>query len=146
MWARSFEIGLGLWLVASPAVFERDGVHRLGPGADVLAGMLVIALAAASFFESMRRAHVGILAVAAGLVAHGYFGFDHPAPLRAQSEILVGLTLVLFAIAPMEPTLPPRSWRRHLETHDRAHGSDAADPDAASYRSARWESGEGADG
>jgi hypothetical protein len=110
MWARVFEIALGLWLVISPFIF----MH--GPEAtslwvnDLACGSAIILLALLSFWRPGRHAHFGIGLLAIWLIGFGYMA-GHPAPAAAQNHILLGLTLLMFAIIPNEANLPPEPWR-----------------------------------
>ena len=113
MWARAIEVMLGLWLVLSPWIF---GHWPAAPSrSDLVSGSVVVVLAVLSFWAPARRAHLGILVVAAWVAGYGYLAFPHPAPPGAQNDILVGLTLLIFAIIPPDANQPPPSWRRFYE-------------------------------
>lgn len=130
MWARAAEIALGLWLVVSPWIFGSFGRQPELVWSSMAAGGAVILLACLSCFRRLERIHLLELGVCAWLVGHGYFGAAHPAPAAAQNEILVGLTLLLFAIVPPDPSQPPRPWRDFLEEQARLQ----ADPAPGSRR------------
>ncbi|HEX2254255.1 MAG TPA: SPW repeat protein [Thermoanaerobaculia bacterium] len=126
MWPRAVEVMLGLWLVVSPWIFG----HWPAPpsGSDLVAGWLVVVLALLSFWTPARRAHLGILAVAVWVAAYGYFAFPHPAAPGAQNDILVGLTLLVFAIIPSDANQPPLAWRRFYEEKARQERVKRAAP------------------
>ena len=115
MWARAIEIMLALWLAASPFIFGHVDTHPQLVASDFVAASAILVLSSASFFHRLRRAHLGNLAVAAWLVGYGYFGFQHPIPPGAQSELLVGLVLILLAIIPPQSEEPPEGWRELFE-------------------------------
>jgi hypothetical protein len=115
MWPRAVEAMLGLWLVLSPFLFGHLEAHPELARSDFAAGGAVFVLACLSAFRRLRRAHLGNLLVGAWLSGYGYLAFPHPAPPGAQNELLVGLTLLLFAIAPSRANEPPVAWRRFLE-------------------------------
>lgn len=124
MWARGIEAMLGLWLVVSPFVFGHFGAPGLGRlvASDLVCGALVVLLAVLSFWRRTGRAHLAELAVAVWLIGFGRFAFDFPPPPGAQSELLVGLVLVLFAIVPHRAADPPARWRAFYE--ERARSGD----------------------
>ena len=113
MGPRAVEVMLGLWLVLSPFVFGHLEQHPQLAVSDFAAGAATVVLACLSAFHRLRRAHLGNLLVAAWLCGYGYFAFAHPAPPGAQNELLVGLTLLLFAIAPTGANDPPEAWSRY---------------------------------
>ena len=106
-WPRLCEIGCGIWLMASPRVLAAENHAATVAFA---CGIAVAGLACASFAYSLRYAHLGSLAVAMGLLLHGYFAAEHPAPLFYQSEILTGLMLLMFTILPSRASRPPEAW------------------------------------
>lgn len=112
MWPRDLELALGLWLWASPFVFrvppEHGGVYARAFGC----GAAVIALALACYVPRLRRAHLVTLGVGAWLAVHGRFLAETALQAFAQSEILTGLALGLFAFVPSRASEPPPAWRR----------------------------------
>lgn len=111
MWARWLEILLGGWLVASPWVFGEAEGSRFEL-ISVLPGCVVILLAAASFVQRARRAHLAIGAVAIWLGATAYFGFERPGPPAAQNQITLALLLLTMFAIPNQASAPPEPWRR----------------------------------
>jgi hypothetical protein len=108
------EIVVGLWLAASPWVLghasEPLSQARLVVHDLVVAGV-VIGLSALSFRPRTRRAHLGLLVVAAWLLLRGYFLAETPPSAATQNHLVVALTLLMFAILPNEASQPPRGWR-----------------------------------
>lgn len=108
MWARIVEVLLGIWLLLSPLMI--GSAVGNGFASDLVCGVAAIALALLSFSGRFRRAHFLILLVAAWLVATGYMA-GHPAPPVAQSRIITGLLLAMFAIIPNHADQIPSSWK-----------------------------------
>ena len=95
----------------TPFVFRGTaGVSDYIANAYVSGGLIAIA-SLLSFWERMRLAHLGTLAIAVWLAVHGYFSAARPGPPAAQNEITTGLILLLFAILPNESNTVPRTWR-----------------------------------
>jgi hypothetical protein len=114
MWPRIVEIVIGLWVAASPLVFGHDPNHRLLWANDLVCGLAIISLAVVSFWQPLRRAHLGQLLVAGWMIGVGFFAAPPPTPVALQNEILVGMVLAMFAIIPSEANQPPRSWREFV--------------------------------
>jgi hypothetical protein len=112
MWPRVVEVMLGCWLLVTPFVFRDTPDASQYSANAVVSAALLIAASLLAFWRRMRLAHVGTLAVALWLIAHGYFGVARPGPPAAQNEIVVGLILLLFAILPGEINDAPVPWRQ----------------------------------
>lgn len=110
MWARHVEMMLGLWLAASVFVFAVPEQALAVWIVDLVGAALVIALAGLCYWKPTRRAHLGILVVALGLML---YAFVQPRPLAAwqQNHLLTGMLLAMFALVPSEASLPPAGWR-----------------------------------
>lgn len=113
MWPRAIEVMLGCWLALSPFIYRHPKDETALWVVDLTAGALVIILALMSFWTKTIRAHLGILVVAAGLVAFGYLYQPHPAPPALQNNVLMGWLLIMFAIMPSQVNIPPRVWREY---------------------------------
>lgn len=111
MWPRVVEVMLGAWLLVSPFVFR--GTARLEDYVltQVTAGAIIAVASLLSFWPPAASARLVTLATTLALTAHGYFAAPRPGPPAAQNEIMVGLTLLLFAILPNETNRPPDEWR-----------------------------------
>jgi len=110
MWARHFEIALGLWLVTSPFVFAADGSRALWIH-DFTCGAALIVVPLLCYRHAWRRAHLVLLALAAWLAGYGWvlaFGGD-PTP-ASQNHLVVGLLVAMLAIVPSRAATPPDSW------------------------------------
>lgn len=115
MWARHMEIMLGLWLVVSPFALRHEAERVFLWAHDLSVGALVVALAMATHWRPLRRAHLALLPVAAWLIGLGWWrtwqaGGIHP-DAAFQNWLLVGLLIAMFAIVPSEASRPPRPWR-----------------------------------
>lgn len=116
MWARLLEMVLGLWLVASTAVFADPG-HGVVV-LNLVLGALVVLLAGLSFLPKLRSAHAGSVAVAVLLAAWGWASFPRPGPAAAQNQILTALLLGLVAFVPSQAGEPPPAWREYVAGSD----------------------------
>lgn len=113
MWPRVVEMALGLVVLGAPDLLP--GASSMEAAVTRVVGAVVLCLAGASFLRRFRSAHLGNLAVAAGLVAWGWLQTPRPASPWAQALILAGLLLGLVALVPAPATRPPRGWQRYTE-------------------------------
>ena len=91
---------LGLWLLASPLVFQTHAVGAASAAAfDHITGLLVVMFALLSLSKRTGWSHYMTLAVTAALVLPSYLT-EHPAPAYIQNRIAVGLVLTIIAIIP----------------------------------------------
>lgn len=112
MWPRTVEVMLGLWLGASPFIFQHPASEPAFWWTDFVCAFLIVTISLASFWSRTLHAHVLNLGVALWLVGFGYLAFGASPPPAAQNELTVGLLLLIVAIIPSEATLPPREWRK----------------------------------
>ena len=112
MWPRVIEGMLGAWLLLTPFVFR--GTEALGDFvvSSMVTGLVIGIASLFSFWEPTRHARFLTLAASLWLSLHGYFGAERPGPPAAQNELVLGLTLLLFALMPNEVNEVPRPWRR----------------------------------
>jgi hypothetical protein len=112
MWPRVIEGMLGAWLMLTPFVFR--GTEAVGDfvTSSIVSGLVIAVASLLAFWEPTRHARFLTLAVSLWLSLHGYFGAERPGPPAAQNELVLGLTLLLFAIMPNEVNEVPRPWRR----------------------------------
>ena len=106
MWARTVEIMLGFWLMASPFIFRAETLAN-----DLLCGLLVIVFGLLAYWNRTEWAHFLTLGVSIWLIGFGYWA-GHPAPPEAQNQIVVGLLLGMFAIIPNRTNELPESWQK----------------------------------
>ena len=119
MWPRISELLFGLWLAASPFIFETSEPMSFTSLNSVVCGVIVIAASCLSFLESTRHARVATAVVGLWLLGAAYATASRPAEPELQSQFTVGLLLVLFVISPNEANRPPRPWRKFVSS-DRA--------------------------
>ena len=115
MWPRVIEGMLGCWLLVTPLVFRGTAAVEDYTTSALVSGAVVIVMALLSFWEPTRLARFATLGVSLWLALHGYFAAERPGPPAAQNEIMIGLTLLLFAIIPNDASQPPTAWR-HEQT------------------------------
>lgn len=109
MWSRVVEFMLGCWLAVSPFVFQH-GEETMLWLVDFVAASAVIGLALLSYWRPLRHAHLGIVVVAAVIIAFGRIADGvEPGPAY-QNYILIGLLLLMFAIVPNNASRPPKLW------------------------------------
>ena len=111
MWPRVAEIVLGCWLVVSPWLLPDQQRSASWHVNALVCGLLVVGLAALSFFPSLRKAHLAEILIGLWLLGSAYWSATHPAPPLVQSNILTALFLLNFAIIPSQATLPAPAWR-----------------------------------
>lgn len=110
MWSRVVEIMLGVWLVISPFVFSHPTSVPAWWINDLLTGSLVILFGFFSYWPPTRFAHVLTILVACWLTGFAYInGFGDPAA-ASQNHLVIGVTLLMFAVIPNHASRPPRSW------------------------------------
>lgn len=99
MWARIAEILLGLWLIASYFLFSTNAL---------IAAFFILLFATLSYIDKLNKMHLLQILPAAGLLYVGYTS-------NLQNEILVALSLLMFAIIPSNASDHPRPWKRFLQ-------------------------------
>lgn len=119
MWARTAEIMLGCWLLLSPFIFRHPAEATAWWINDLACGTIVILLALLSFWafpiwRTVRRAHLGILAVALWMIAFAFALADYPPAPALQNDIVLALLLLMLALVPNEAELPPEEWQEYL--------------------------------
>lgn len=116
MWPRVVEGMLGAWLLVTPFVFR--GTNAVGDfvASSVISGIVIAVASLLSFWRPTRHARFVTLAASLWLSLHGYFGAERPGPPAAQNELVIGLTLLLFALMPNEVDDVPEPWRGSRRT------------------------------
>ncbi|MGH9626999.1 MAG: SPW repeat domain-containing protein, partial [Bryobacteraceae bacterium] len=115
MWPRVVEIMLGCWLLASPFIFRHSADQRVFWCTDLIAGLLVIAISCAAFWEPLRYIHLSNVLLALWLLGFSYFTGEPPPEPARQNEFVVGLLLLMLAIIPAEAAFPPLPWRHRVK-------------------------------
>lgn len=111
MWGRVVQVMLGWWLVLSPFIFNSFPDTPAVWINDWVCGAVVIVTSLLSWWPLTRYAYLTSLAVSTWLVGYAYFRGGYPSAPGFQNQILVGLTLLLFAIIPNDASQPPPRWR-----------------------------------
>lgn len=112
MWARICEIFLGVWLIASHALFH------VSIGINFALAILIVIFAALSYIPSINKLHLLQVFPAAILLIRSYAFPSTDLPLFMQNDILVGLCLLLFAVIPSHASDHPRSWKRYFQKNN----------------------------
>ena len=113
MWARNFEVALGLWLMMSPFVLSHPEGDTWLWIHDLLLSVVIVTISVLCYVRSLRRLHLAQLAVASWLMGYGWVmaRAAAEAPPSSQNHIMLGLLLAMFAIVPSESSRPPDGWR-----------------------------------
>ena len=111
MWARHFEVALGIWLALSPFVFAHPAEATFLWSNDLACAALVVLLGLTSYARRLRAAHLLELLVALWLVGAGWLAARDGATSASQNHVVCGLLLGMFAIVPNDAADPPRGWR-----------------------------------
>lgn len=130
MWARLIELGFGLWLLASPFVFEDSSSATGLLVIDSLAGVFLIVSTAVNYRYPNRRYYLAVPVLGAALIGVAFLSGPHPLPLPQQNHIMVGLTIMMLGIVPNLALSPPQKWR----TFERESTGTGAVSDGASHR------------
>lgn len=109
MWARISEIVLGIWLIASYFLFATGSWH------DLSNAFLIILFASLSYKEKLNKMHLLQVLPASWLLLLSYTYPTHLLPFGYQNYILVGLTLLMFAVIPSNASDHPRPWKEFLK-------------------------------
>lgn len=112
MWPRWLELGLGAWLLMSPAVFGHFPAEPLLWATDFIAGASIIALALLSHRRGWSRAHLGSAGVALWLYVQRQIFGGYPALPGFENHAVVALFLALVALMPSPTNQPPAAWER----------------------------------
>ena len=111
MWPRIAEILIGAWLAVSPWLLTKGAVPSQ-MAIDVIAGLLFVLFAIIELTTSYRSAHFLSILVALVLTAWGWFHVESIPFSLPQHDILVGLTILVFAIIPTGISTPPEGWQQ----------------------------------
>lgn len=111
MWPRVIEGMLGAWLLVTPFVFRGTEAAADYSWNAAICGASIGLATLLSFWRPARHARFLTLAISCWLMLHGYFSAERPGPPAAQNELVIGLTLLLFALMPNAVNQPPEPWR-----------------------------------
>jgi len=121
MWARTVEAVLGCWLAISPFIFGHAPGDTYLWAHDFIMAALVFLFAVLSWWQPTRHAHVLNLLTALWLIGGAWVLAPTPAPAGYQNHVMIGLTLLLFAIVPNDASLPSQVWRDHYAQQSAKH-------------------------
>src|SRR5690606_23825389 len=108
MWPRVVEIMLGVWLALSPFIFGHEASQTLRWVTDLGSALVLITLSLLSYWSRTRYIHLANILVGLWLVTFGWYWEGYPTPAALQTDLTVGLLILMFAILPSETNLPPR--------------------------------------
>ncbi len=107
-WPRVFEVLLGVALAVVPWLVDAPMGLRLH---DAVAAIAILSITGWSMAQPERLVHLYNLVVAAWLSGFALLFSRTLHSAVAQSELLVGLTVALFAIIPSRTMEVPTAWR-----------------------------------
>jgi hypothetical protein len=95
IWAQIINALLGVWLMASPGMFDYSGTGRIN---DLIVGPIVATFAIIAFWEVTRAVGKANVALGAWLViAPWVLGYEQNV-IAAINEFVVGITIVALAM------------------------------------------------
>ena len=124
MWPRHAEPALGMWLMLSPFIFRHAADDVWLWCNDLVSGFAVISCALLSYLAAASKVHLLNVAIGLWLAAGAFMVPGDGVTPALQNELIIGVTLMMFAIIPSPSTRPPRAWLDH-------ESSRSADPDQA---------------
>ena len=114
MWPRMVELGMGVWLIASPWIFNHRDSSSPFFAKDLVCGGLVVMLSLLSWWKPASWAHYFTGGVAAWLGIHTWWFVERPGPPAAQNEITLAVLLVTMFLLPNQASEPPAAWRDEI--------------------------------
>lgn len=111
MWARLTELGLGLWLLASPFVFDHPATATVLWLIDIVTGSLLVVSTVVNYRYPNRRFYLAVPVLGAFLIAAAFLSGPHPIAAARQNHIMVGLTIMMLGVVPNLALRPPEKWR-----------------------------------
>jgi hypothetical protein len=115
VWARLTELGFGLWLLASPFVFDHPSSATSLWITDIGAGVLLVVSTVLNYRFPSRRYYLAVPVLGAALIAAAFWSGPHPLAPARQNHIVVGLTIMMLGIVPNFALRPPDAWRAFHE-------------------------------
>lgn len=114
MWARTFEIVLGIWLGITWILFKYSGNDFYLLWNDFTCAALIGCFSLLSYLEKLRHIHLLNFLLGAWLFGFSYYiryiGMD---PL-AQNYMFVSLLLLMMSIIPTHSRRPPQRWITYM--------------------------------
>lgn len=119
-WPRIVEILLGCWLSLSPAFLGWANGNPATLLSERFFGSAIIIVAIVAIVLPWEPLHFLIAPLDLWILIVPYFEFARPGPALAQSDITVGLVLLMMLILPTRALEPPKSWRVFRDAGHRA--------------------------
>jgi hypothetical protein len=113
MWARICELLLGIWLLYSHFLFDYKGK------VDLVSTFFILLFASLCFIKRLQKMHLLQIIPASLLFYVSYTYPVVPLPFSLQNFILVGLSLLLFAVIPSHASDHPEPWKKFLNNHSK---------------------------
>lgn len=110
MWSRVVEVMLGCWLLMAPFLFQHPAERHGWWINDFSAGSVVILFGLISYWKPTRHAHLLTIIAGGWLIGFAFSQAERLAAPALQSDAIVGLLLLMFAIIPNHASRPPVSW------------------------------------
>lgn len=124
MWPRTVELMLGIWLMISPWVFGHYPDDQFLWLNDVFCGIAAVVISMASVAQRLRHLHLLLFLLGGWLAGVGYVAGGYPSAPGYTNEIIIGLTLMMFAIIPNQANQPPVGWRAYYASKAAESASD----------------------
>lgn len=118
MWGRILQILCAGWLAASPLLLS--GTSRPSMLLGAACALLVTFLAVGSFHRRVPHLHVATVFPALWLIGGAFLAAPGRPPLLVQSNVIIGLMLLILVLVPNHATSPPRGWDTYNERYRRA--------------------------
>lgn len=114
MWARTFELILGIWLGISWIIFGYQGKEFFLLWNDLLCFVLLSLFSLLSYIEKYRHIHLLHFLLGAWLFGFSYYVRHLGMDVFAQNYMFVALLLLIFSIIPTHSRRPPYQWIKFM--------------------------------
>ncbi|MBA2728701.1 MAG: hypothetical protein H0U49_11075 [Parachlamydiaceae bacterium] len=113
MWARHFEIFLAIWLTLGWLIFRYPEDASLLMFHDFFIAAIISTISLLSY--KYRYIHLLNIFTALWLIAIVFVSNTNISNAPFQNYMLIGLTLLIFAIIPPRASSPPKEWEDFIE-------------------------------
>lgn len=114
MWARTFELLLGIWFGISWIIFKYDGNDFFLLWNDFPCFVLIGSFSLLSYLEKLRHLHLLNFLIGAWLFGFSYLVRYWDMNALAQNYMGVALLLLIFSIIPTHSRRPPYQWIHYM--------------------------------
>ena len=111
MWARIIEFIIAIWLISSSRLFYHPANPDFFWVSDLICGAAITVFALFSLKGSLQKLHLCSIGIALYLVVLGFSSSAFPPPALFQNYLILGLLLLMFALVPSSPSLPPAVFK-----------------------------------